>query len=67
MLCGFEIRSKGVCLSFYWGDYKSPGFNRSNLFLRRIANPPGRLAESIIIITIMKIYPQNYGKVDIDS
>ena len=26
------------------GDYKSPGFNRSNLFLRRIANPPGRLA-----------------------
>ena len=67
MLCGFEIRSKGVCLSFYWGDYKSPGFNRSNLFLRRIENPPGRLAGSIIIITIMKIYPQNYGKVDIDS
>ena len=27
------------------GDYKSPGFHRSNLFLRRIANPPGRLAE----------------------
>ena len=26
------------------GDYKSPGFNRSNLFLRRISNPPGRLA-----------------------
>ena len=26
------------------GDYKSPGFNRSNLFLRRITNPPGRLA-----------------------
>ena len=25
------------------GDYKSPGFNRSNLFLRRISNPPGRL------------------------
>ncbi len=24
------------------GDYKSPGFNRSNLFLRRISNPPGR-------------------------
>ena len=32
-----------------------------------IANPPGRLAGSIIIITIIKIYPQNYGKVDIDS
>ena len=26
------------------GDYKSPGVNRSNIFLRRIANPPGRLA-----------------------
>ena len=26
------------------GDYKSPSFNRSNLFLRRIANPSGRLA-----------------------
>ena len=25
------------------GDFKSPGFNRSNLFLRRISNPPGRL------------------------
>lgn len=33
----------------------------------RISNPAGRLAGSIIIITIMKIYPQNYGKVDIDS
>ena len=27
------------------GDYKSPGFNRSNIFLRRISNPPGRLTE----------------------
>ena len=33
-------------LSFccWGGDCKSPGFNRSNLFLRRISNPPGRLA-----------------------
>ena len=31
-LCGFAIRSKGVCFSFYWGDYKSPGVYRSNLF-----------------------------------
>ena len=29
---------------FYWGDYKSPGFDKSNLFLLRIANPQGRLA-----------------------
>ena len=29
------------------GDYKSPGFNRSNLFLRRISNPPGRLAGGV--------------------
>ena len=45
-LCGFAIRSKGECISLLlcWGDYKSPGFNRSNLFLRRISNPPGRLA-----------------------
>ena len=28
---------------FYWEDYKSSGFDRSNLFLRRIANPQGRL------------------------
>ena len=43
-LCGFAIRSKGECISLLlcWGDYKSPGFNRSNLFLRRISNPPGR-------------------------
>ena len=43
-LCGFAIRSKGECISLLLGDYKSPGFNRSNLFLRRISNPPGRLA-----------------------
>ncbi len=30
------------------GDYKSPGFNRSNLFLRRISNPPGRLTEDVL-------------------
>ena len=31
------------------GDYKSPGFNRSNLFLRRIANPPERLAGDFLL------------------
>ena len=31
-LCGFAIRSKGVCFFLLLGDYKSPGFNRSNLF-----------------------------------
>ena len=30
------------------GDYKSPDFNRSNLFLRRISNPPGRLTEDVL-------------------
>ena len=29
---------------FYWEDYKSSGFDRSNFFLLRIANPQGRLA-----------------------
>ena len=28
---------------FYWEDYKSSGFERTNLFLLRIANPQGRL------------------------
>ena len=28
---------------FYWEDYKSSGFDRSNFFLLRIANPQGRL------------------------
>ena len=45
MLCGFEIRSKGGCFPFVVvGGLQIPRFNRSNLFLRRIANPPGRLA-----------------------
>ena len=44
-LFGFAIRSKEVCFFLLLGDYKSPGFNRSNPFLRRIANPPGRLAD----------------------
>ena len=42
-LCGFTIRIILLVLGC-WGDYKSPGFNRSNLFLRRISNPAGRLA-----------------------
>ena len=29
---------------FYWEDYKSSGFDRTNLFLLRIVNPQGRLA-----------------------
>ena len=43
-LCGFVIRNKQECPYLILGDYKSPGFNRSNLFLRRISNPAGRLA-----------------------
>ena len=49
-LCFADLQSALLCLhlSFSFvvgvGDYKSPGFNRSNLFLRRISNPPGRLA-----------------------
>ena len=41
MICNPQQRSM---LFLLLGDYKSPSFNRSNLFLRRIANPPGRLA-----------------------
>ena len=42
-----DLQSATSCLCFLGlllGDCKSPGFNRSNLFLRRISNPPGRLA-----------------------
>ena len=45
-LCGFVIRNKQECPYLILGDYKSPGFNRSNLFLRRISNPSGRLSVS---------------------
>ena len=54
-LCGFAIRSKEVCFSFCWGIANPPVFNRSNLFLRRIANPPGRLAVGLQICVICEI------------
>ena len=43
---GFADLQSATSSLCFWvvGDYKSPGFNRSNLFLRRISNPPGRLA-----------------------
>ena len=48
--CGFAIRNiQFVLFEVLLGDYKSPGFNRSNLFLRRISNPPGRLAEDFLL------------------
>ena len=42
-LCGFVIRSKGVCFSFYWGITNPPVFIGRTFFLRRISNPPGHL------------------------
>ena len=40
-----QSATSSLCfLGLLLGDCKSPGFNRSNLFLRRISNPPGRLA-----------------------
>ena len=42
-LCGFAIRSKGVCFSFCWG-ITNPPVLIGQTFLRRISNPPGRLA-----------------------
>ena len=48
--CGFAIRNiQFVLFEVLLGDYKSPGFNRSNLFLRRISNPPGRLAGDFLL------------------
>ena len=54
-LCFADLQSALLCLhlSFSFvvgvGDYKSPGFNRSNLFLRRISNPPGRLTVVFLV------------------
>ena len=45
-ICNPQQRSM---LFLLLGDCKSPGFNRSNLFLRRIANPPGRLAGFMLL------------------
>ena len=47
MLCGFGIRSKGVCFFFCWGwgITNPPVLIGRTFFLRRISNPPGRLAE----------------------
>ena len=40
-----QSATSSLCfLGLLLGDCKSPGFNRSNLFLRRISNPPGRLS-----------------------
>ena len=46
MLCGFGIRSKGVCFFFCWGwgITNPPVLIGRTFFLRRISNPPGRLA-----------------------
>jgi hypothetical protein len=50
LLCHRLLGALGVVIifhnafMFYWEDYKSSGFDRSNLFLLRIANPQGRLA-----------------------
>ena len=45
-----DLQSATSSLCFWVvGDYKSPGFYRSNLFLRRISNPPGRLAGDFLL------------------
>ena len=43
MFCGFAIRSRGECYVLWIRELQIPWFDRSNLFLRRIANPSGRL------------------------
>ena len=44
MFCGFAIRSRESVMYYGLGDYKSPGLIGRTFFLRRIANPSGRLA-----------------------
>ena len=51
-----QSATSSLCfLGLLLGDCKSPGFNRSDLFLRRIANPPGRLAVGLQICVICEI------------
>ena len=57
-LCGFAIRNKQECPYLILRDYKSPDFNRSNLFLRRISNPSGRLAVSKLDLAVVSIPPK---------
>ena len=44
MFCGFVIRSREIVICYGLGGLQIPWFDRSNLFLRRISNPSGRLA-----------------------
>ena len=44
MFCGFAIRSREIVICYGLGGLQIPWFDRSNLFLRRISNPSGRLA-----------------------
>ena len=44
MFCGFAIRSREIVICYGLGGLQIPRFDRSNLFLRRISNPSGRLA-----------------------
>ena len=48
-LCGFAIRSKGVCFTLCWGIV-NPRFNRSNLFFtadfKSAGTPDGRRFKS---------------------
>ena len=44
MFCGFAIRSREIVICYGLGGLQIPWFDRSNLYLRRISNPSGRLA-----------------------
>lgn len=44
MFCGFAIRSREIVICYGLGGLQIPWFDRSNLFLRRISIPSGRLA-----------------------
>ena len=43
IFCGFAIRSRGECYVLWIRGLQIPWFDRSNIFLWRIANPSGRL------------------------
>ena len=47
MFCGFAIRSREIVICYGVGGLQIPWFDRSNLFLRRISNPSGRLTGGV--------------------
>ena len=57
--CSADLQSAAREIAFpfiFVGGLQIPRFNRSNLFLRRISNPPGRLAGDFTVTPSGRLY-----------